>query len=301
MITYFKRTLKDNKLKKLKEFEVGSWINVINPTNEEINFLSEKFRLDKQNLISGLDENEIPRVEFTRKATYIFTKTIFENYELQTYLIVKGYDFLLTLSKKEPDFIKRILENRIKFVTTQKLKCIIKIFYEINKKFEFSTIDIVKKVRSKKRLTSKLKERDINVLLEYEDVLNDFVSYYHYINLLYEKIVKRIKFFESDKKIIEDLIIDSKEGFNLCKSSLKMISNIRNYHMILLSNKLNRIITLLTIFTILIASTEAISGIFGMNVKLPLQDQYLAFYYIVIVMILSWIALIFYFKKKDII
>ena len=36
MINYYRRALKDKKLKKLKTFEKGCWINVENPTEKEI-------------------------------------------------------------------------------------------------------------------------------------------------------------------------------------------------------------------------------------------------------------------------
>ena len=138
-------------------------------------------------------------------------------------------------------------------------------------------------------------------MLEQEDTLNDFVSSYYYINLLYERIIRKIKFFEQDKEILEDLIVEANQGFNLCKSSLKTISNIRSYYDILLSNKLNNIITILTIFTILISFPAAISGIYGMNIILPLQKNPFTFRYILIFVGIVWMGFILYLKKKKIV
>ena len=55
MITYYKRTLQDKKIAKVDSFSAGTWINVINPTTAEMEFLSTKYKLDKQNLIRSLD------------------------------------------------------------------------------------------------------------------------------------------------------------------------------------------------------------------------------------------------------
>lgn len=300
MITYLKRTLKDRGIRRHSYFEIGTWINVIDPTEKEIELLVKKFNLDKQNLISGLDQNEIPRLDFVKGNTYIFLKTMSSTKKsLQTYLIVLAEKFFLTLSKEEPRFIKKLTQEE--FITTQKLKCMIRLFSEINKEFERSTIEIVRTVNLKKSHATKLKDKDVAVLLEQEDILNNFVFSYYYINLVYERLIKKIKFFEKDKEIIEDLIIGSKEGFNLCKSSLKTISNIRNYYTILLSNKLNRIITILTVFTIFISIPAAISGIYGMNLVLPLEKNPFAFYYILLFIGVLWLILLLYFKKKDII
>lgn len=306
MITYFRRDRRDKKLKKLDSFKAGCWINVVKPSKRDLSFLVKKLELDKRNLISGLDQNELPRLDVdadeNERDLYIFTKNILKEPKLalQTYLIILSKEFILTFSEKEPDFIKDIREGNIEFVTTKKTKCLIKLFSLMNKEFEKSTMSVVKAVNIKKSLSSKLRERDVNNLLEQEDILNGFVSSYYHKHLLYKRLMKKIKFFEDDREIIEDLIVEMNQGFDLCKASLKSISNIRNYYLILLSNKLNRIITILTIFTVFISVPAAISGIYGMNIGLPLQDNPFAFSYVLVVLIVVWILLFLYFKKKDI-
>jgi magnesium transporter len=304
MITYYKKTVQDKVIKKLPKFKVGSWINVVSPTKKEIDFLVKKFKLDKRNLASGIDQNEIPRIDSVDGIQYIFTNILFnvDDRLVGTYLIVVGKSFILTLSEEQPNFVDKILENEIDFSTTQKLKCLIKLFSLINEDFEKTTISIVKAVQARKRLNiDEMREKDLKLLLEQEDILNDFVSSYYYINLLYDRVIRKIDFFEQDKEILEDLVVEANQGFNLCKSSLKTISNIRNYYVILLSNKLNKIINVLTVFTILVSFPSAISGIYGMNVALPLQQDPFVFYYIVGFVGLLWVAFVFYLKKKNII
>lgn len=304
MITYYKRTVQKRKVEKITNFQIGCWISVVDPTGKEIDYLVKKFKLDKKNLKSGLDHNEIPRLDTFQEIDYIYTNIVLniQKHTVETFLIVIGKNFILTLCKHEPSFFKKILSGEVKFITTQKLKCLINLFSLINEDFEQTTIDIVKSVQVKKRLSiQEIKEEEINVLLEQEDVLNDFVSSYYYINLLYERIIKRIKFFDQDKEILEDLIVEGNQGFNLCKSSLKTISNIRDYYTILLTNKLNNIITILTIFTILISFPAAVSGIYGMNVALPLQKDSMVFYYILIFVGILWIFFLAYLKKKKIV
>ncbi len=302
MISYFKRTIKDRKLKKIPEFKTGCWINVVDPTEEEISFLEKRFSLDKQNLKSGLDENEVPRVESEKTRHYILLKTIQPHLEkeMETILIVLDENFILTLSKNKPNFIESIEGGRIKFITTRRKQALLKIFSLLNKEFEKSTLRIVKKVRKEKKKYQNLGEKEINELLLQEDKLNDLVFTYYYSILVYKKIIKNIKFFEEDRELIEDLIIEAEQGFNLCKSSLKTISNIRNSSFIFLSNRLNKVINLLTVLTILISIPAAISGIYGMNVLLPFQHNPHIFYYIIGVILFSWIIFIAYLKKVKI-
>lgn len=302
MIEYYKRTILDEKIKKILNFEVGCWMNVIDPSEEELEFLVKEFNLDKRNLESALDENELPRLEIVKEDIYVFTKVIPEktSAEVFTYLILISKEFILTLCKKQPDFIEKIIQNKIKFVTTQKLKCLIQLFFFINRSFERATAKIVKEIKRKK-IESELKEKEIEDLLSHENTLNELVSAYNYLYLLYQKILRKIEFYEQDKNLIEDLIVEANQGLELCKSSLKAISNLRNYYTILLSNKLNRTITILTAFTILLSIMGAISGLFGMNVSLPWQTHPLIFYFISFIIFLLWAIFLLYLKAKKII
>jgi len=301
MISYYRRKIGEEKIKKLSSFQIGSWVSVVDPSEEEIKYLWQKFKLDKRNLYSGLDENEIPRLDFIGSNIYVFNKDILPSRKIQTILIVIGKKFILTLSKQEPSFQSKILGEKVEFFTTQKLKCLIKILFLINESLEKDTIKIVKDVQITKLSKKELTEKNLEELLEKEDFLNGLVSSYQYMRLVYERAIKKIPFFREDKELLEDLIEETNQGFNLCKSSLKTISNIRKYYDILLSNKLNKIITILTIFTVLISLPAAISGIYGMNIALPFQKNPLAFWYIVGIILIAWILFIVYLRKNKII
>jgi len=295
MITYYRRSLKDREIKRLKNFQRGCWINVINPTNEEIDFLAQNFKLNKQNLLSGLDENEVPRIEFEKDNVYIIVKTPYsERPYLQTILILLTNNFILTLSKIQPDFIANMSTRLTKIVTTQKYKTLIIFLSKINKEFENETIKTVKIVNALATSSRKIKEKDIYTLLKQEEKLNFYVSSYHYEKPIYEKLIRKLNFYEEDKDIIEDLIVDSEEGLNLCKSSLKTISNIRNYYNIMMSTRINRTITVLTLFTIFLSVFTAVSGFYGMNVALPFQNvPFISIYIFVFSLFLGGIFLIF--------
>lgn len=299
MITYYRRTLHDKKLKKLARFENGCWINVINPTEEEINFLIKKFNLDKHNLLSGLDENEVPRVEFRKDKTYIIVKVVSkERPYLQTLLIILSKRFILTISKENIRIIEKIISEKVKIITTQRYKTLILLLLMINREFEKSTIVTVKIVNKLAISSKKIKEKDIYLLLSHEEKLNFFISSYYYTKLVYEKLTKNLKFFEEDKDILEDLIIGLEEVLNLCKSSLKTISNIRSYYDVMISTRINRTITVLTLFTIFLSIFTAISGFYGMNVPLPFQDVPFIAIYIFIFSIFLGILILLFAKIK---
>ncbi len=302
MINFYKKTIQDKALRQISQLEVGCWINVFDPTEEEINYLIQELALDDNNIESALDESELPRVDFIGENIYVFTKFIpdFTKSEVETHLIVITTNFILTLSKSRPPFINEIENGSVNFITTQKLKCLISLLFLNDDNLENASMNVVKKMQAYKKLVE-LKENDLNILLEQEDFLNKLASSYHYMNLLYGRIRRKVEFFEQDNEILEDLIIEAVEGVNLCTSSLKTISNIRNYYVVFLSNKLNKTITTLTVATIILSFATVIFGLFGMNVQLPFQEYADVVYYLVGIVFIICIGIIVYLKKRDII
>lgn len=297
MITYFKNTHKNPTYTEQKKFSKDTWIHVVDPKEDELEYLQNTFKLDTPELESGIDKFELPRIEREHGITYVIIKYIQDN-SLETLLIVLGKSFFLTLSKRKPQFLQKILDGKMKTTVKRKPNLLMQILSQNNQAIERTTLNLVKLINTKKDQQDELSERDLKKLLDNESILNSLVSSNYYTNQVYKKLERAVKFSEDDQEELENLEIETKQGFDLCKASLKSISNLRDHYVILLSNKLNRVITLLTIFTIVISVPAAVSGLYGMNVTLPYQNNSNTFYIVISIILLIW-ALFFYLFKKE--
>ncbi len=304
MITYLKKSIKDKELRVINSAELGSWINVVSPTKKDISFLVKEFGLDKDNLNSGIDPHEIPRADFINGDSYIYVKVPADDLEKGTFtfLMIVTKEFILTFSQQEPTFFKQIFNNSVEgLFTTQKTKFLLHLLSLNNTLLEYKTLQIVKSIEMKNDLSKELREKDVNEMIKHEYTLNSFVSAYNYTNFMYNKIIHRLGFHEKDKDILEELIIDTEEGQNICQTSLKNISNIRSYSMVLLTSRLNRLITVLTVVTVFLSVVAAVSSIYGMNITIPLQEDKDAFLYVMFFIAVVWVIFIGYLKKKKVI
>ncbi len=302
MITFYKRESKNGELRDLKAFESECWIQVTNPDEEELRDIEKTYQLDRELLEAALDENELPRFDTYEQRNYIFIKTLnHEGTKLGTILIALGDNFILTLARNEPPFLRNFLNGSEEFATSQKRKFLLKMLFACNDEMEKATVRVVRNVQHSRKAAEDLKDEDMSNLLVYEDFLNNLVSTYYYVNLLYLKLLRKIDFVEKDKASLDDLIVESTQGMNTCRASLKTISNVRDYHTAVLTNRLNRTIKVLTIFTIFITIPAAISGLYGMNVMLPGGENGRAFWYIIAAILTLWSGFYYFLKKKEII
>jgi magnesium transporter len=62
--------------------------------------------------------------------------------------------------------------------------------------------------------------------------------------------------------------------------------------------KINKVMTILTIFTAIIWIHTLIAGLYGMNVPLPFERNNLTFWYIILLIFTITIILLFVFRRK---
>lgn len=274
---YYKKKTKDQ-IEKISGFKKGCWINVVNPSSEELEFLTKEFKVPESNLIDGLDIHESPRFDVEDKIAYIYlnapTNKIKHEHD-SSFLVVYAKDFFMTVSKYSIEIFEKILNSRVQFEKFDNSRNIVKILFVLSRMFEKSVHKIIKDTKSNKADLSKLKNSDIETLIGHEDKLNNYIVSFGSIIQTYQKVLRdrAIALLKRDEEIIEDLIVDLDETLNLCKQTLRTISNMRTYYSTKVSNDLNKTVTVLTLVTIFISIPTLISSIYGMNVPLPMQNS----------------------------
>jgi len=304
MIQIFQKTVRDPIFKRLKEARRGSWVLVIDPDEQEREFLVKNFGLDAETVRDALDPYEIPRLESDEEAIYILLRVPFEeNQRILTspFTFVLTNEYFITITKHHFKIFDYFLKNRTNFATTQASKLLFQFFLLITKEYENYLYQISRNIKAKKFNLQSLTNEDILSLVENEDVLNDFISSLVPIVNIFERLAsgKYIFLYEEDKDLIEDLLISSKQTLDLCVANVKTIKNIREAYSTLVSNKLNQIMKFLTAVTILIDIPVAIFSFYGMNIRLPLAENYLAFLYLLcLTSIISLFLAIIFFRRK---
>jgi len=118
------------------------------------------------------------------------------------------------------------------------------------------------------------------------------------------RILRRIEVRDS-KFIAEELEVyfgDIVDHLQKIEDSLEsygeIIEGLQDAHQSLVSNRINEIMKILTIISIMMLPLTLISSIYGMNIMLPISKSPLAFLIIISIMILMALGMFVYFKIK---
>ena len=136
MIRYYK-TIED-KLEKLNSYEHGCWVNLVEPTNEEIFELSNILDLDIDSINAALDEEERSRIEVEDNHTLILidipideSSSSSAHYSTIPLGIILMDECIVTVCTAQSRLLNDFIVGHIKeFFTYKKTRFILQILYK---------------------------------------------------------------------------------------------------------------------------------------------------------------------------
>ena len=309
MLKIYKTTNFENKIKKIKRMSADSWIDLTNPTREEINRVSEKANINSDLITKMLDADELPRIEFDTNATLIVIDTplISEEREYITHplgIIITKSNYIITVSTRKIDILDDFKKNIVSdFKTAKKTRFVIQIFIKTINKYLRILKEINKDIDEKEDVLKKSTENeDLIDLLAIEKTLVYFITSLKENSVVLNKLKNGnvITLYEGDADLLDDAIIEMNQAIDMATIYRDILSSITDTYATIVSNNLNNVMKFLAGMTIVLSIPTIISSFLGMNVKFGFIgiNEYSAIIIFIGSIILSIIVAI-WLKKKD--
>ncbi|HEY4695890.1 MAG TPA: magnesium/cobalt transporter CorA [Candidatus Hydromicrobium sp.] len=286
------------------------WADIENPSKENMQFLRQHFHFHPLDIEDCLSIIERPKLD--EYDDYFFLVLHIPYFIKQTRRLVPftvnifiGNNFLVTVHRGlcKPiqntfDYLTKnnqILEKGSGYLLHKVIDSLIDYNFPILNKIYRNIQDVEDAIF--KKASSK------NV----QDILLIRTNILTFRNIIYpqRKLLKTLEIKDMDFLIealevyFSDLVDHVEKIWDTLENYKELIEGVHEAHQSLLSNKINDIMRILTIFSVIILPLTLISGIYGMNVSLPLGSHAFIFIIIVIGMILISIGMLVYFKYKD--
>lgn len=312
MIRIFKNELDDEKVKKLKEIKDNCWINLVNPTGDEIKYVVDTLQIEEDLITKVLDEEELPRVEKTDNATLIvvdspFLEDAHVKNKYRTYplgIIICNDLHIVTVSLKEFSILKDFENGKVKtFYTYKKTRFLIQLLlYTASyylKVLNLINTDIHKREKVLYHSTS---NKQLVELLDIEKTLVYFITSLKANDVVLDKLSKGnvVTLYDEDVELLEDTMVENKQGIEMCTIYKEILSSITDTYATIVSNNLNVVMKFLAGITIVLSIPTMISSFLGMNVSLgDFANRDYAFVLICFLSVILALFVAWLLKKKD--
>lgn len=307
MINILKST--ENGFEKLDKVESGCWINVIDPTTDEIEYLAA-LGLPQDFITYPLDIDERSRTEREDDGTILILLRIpfFQGlkkdipYTTIPLGIVLTNSFIMTVCRWQNDIIQDIVSGRVKALSTNKRnRFVLRILYNTAVKFLAYLREINKTVDMlEDQLQLSMKNKEVLELLKYQKSLVYFTTALKGNVLMLERLQRSQLFhmYPDDEDLLEDVITENQQAIEMTNISSNILSSMMDAFASIISNNLNVVMKFLASATIVLSLPTIVTSYFGMNVDLPFQGDPLAYIIIIgLCLAFSGVIIIVFFKR----
>src|SRR5712691_1200525 len=292
-----------------------TWVHLDRPTQDEAEQLAERFGWHALDVEDVLSKRQRPKIDDYADEGYLFAVLHFPVYdkavgrlnsgELDVFI---GPDYLVTLPTVELLPVTRLFRR---CVEDERLRDQLfsrgsgRLLYEVLDDLFDYCFPILDKIGFKlDSITDDLFEGQAEeIVRDISNVKQEIISYRKIIKperstlRLLERHVER--FLPEELELYFDDIVDAAERiWDLLDNYKEVVEALEDTNESVISHRQNRVLQILTIFSVVLLPLTLISGIFGMNVDFPGYGTHAAFWIIVVGMVAMLGVLLGFFKYK---
>ncbi|KXT72589.1 Magnesium and cobalt transport protein CorA [Streptococcus sp. DD10] len=300
--------------KEIDSLEPGSWVNLVNPTQNESVEIANSFNIDIADLRAPLDAEEMSRITIEDDYTLIIVDApVTEERNNKTYYVTIPLGIILTqdviiTTCLEPlplldTFINRRLRN---FYTFMQSRFIFQMLYR-NAELYLTALRSID--RKSEQIESQLHQSTRNEELIELMELEKTIVYFKASLKTNERVIKKltsptsnVKKYLEDEDLLEDTLIETQQAIEMADIYGNILRGMTDTFASIISNNQNNIMKTLALVTIVMSIPTMIFSAYGMNFKnneLPLNGEPQAFWIIMfIAFALSGSLVIYLIHKK---
>lgn len=293
------------------------WINITEPDEKKILALKKKYRFHRLDLEDCLQGSQRPKIDEYEKYLFIILQFPVYNkrhrrFETEQINIFIGQNYLITIHNgnlpvitKIFDKCKRSPKTRVKlfgestgYLLYELVRALFEATFPLTDKIEKS----LKKIEEDIFESSHPKDQLFNIMLIKKNIIS-----LRKIMLPQRSVVaalehKQKRFLPEHLVIYFDDIVDQIEKiWGILETQKEVIESLEDTNESLLSHNINSTMKTLTVFSVIMLPLTFLTGLFGMNVKLPFLEAMSNiehFWTILIVMAALCIVMFSIFKWK---
>ncbi len=289
-----------------------SWHHIEKPKNNEIDNICSKYDIPDDFIRDPLDKDERSRIEIENGSLLIIIRVPLKSKGSEIpfvtiplgIIVIPEENKVLTVSSDEA-LVKHIIKIRQKNCEDDStLHFVFNLIYKI----AILYIEDLKSINNliseyENHLRKSMRNQELIRLFNLEKSLVYFTTSLKSNEMMLEKMraVRQYKNMldDTDLETLDDIIIEYKQALETSMIYSNVLSGMMDAFASVISNNLNQVMKFLTSFAIVLTIPIMLSGIYGMNVALPIQRNPHAFSILIIssVVLSGLTALVFVWKK----
>ena len=311
MLSFFKSH--DGKIEQVGHYEDGCWVDVLEPTSEDRQWLLDELDVAPEFIKSAFDDEEMSHVDvdedtgqvlvivdcpFVEDESEVDDKSItqYDTHPL-TFVFLPEKNCFVTFSLRRNDIVANFAHGVYKDVhTNRRTQFLLKMLLKIAQRYVLCLRSINRQIREyEKTLRRTMQNTELMKMLGLEKSLVYFSTSLQGLESTLSKISygRMIALYDDDHELLDDVRIELAQATEMCTIYTTILEGVMDTFSNVISNNLNYTMRRLTVITLIMAIPTIVFSFYGMNVEgLPMvQWPWLPVAVAAVICVLSGIAL----------
>jgi len=306
MITIYSHNAKG--LLTQKEPTSGSWLNVVDPSPQEI-LQIQNLGIFQDFITYPLDLDEQARTEREDGVIFILLRVPYNQGQSEdvpfTTLplgIILTDQLIITICKRDHEIIRYFADGKVRdFSPGKRNRFVLRLFLKTAQTFLVYLKEINKVVDAlEDKLQLSQRNKEVLELLKYQKSLTFFTTALKSNELMMERLQRSqlFKMYPEDEDLLDDVLIENRQAIEMTNIASNILSSMMDAFASIISNNLNVVMKFLASVTILLSIPTIITSYYGMNVILPLADyQHTNLIILAVVFVIVILVSVIFWKK----
>ena len=272
----------------IDRLEKGCWIDVVAPSEEELQEIAAATKIQMDFLTAPLDEEEKSRIEIEDDQILILVDIPFlrsnKDYDTLPLGIIITENCITTVCL-EPNAVTAEFgaHNTKIWSTFKKTRFLFQILFKSATLYlKYIRIIIRRTDELEKHLRQSMQNSELFNLLDLQKSLTYFSTSLRSNYIVMEKLLRLrsatqsrhlINLYEEDEDLLEDVIIEYKQAVEMVEMYSHILNSMMEVFASIISNNLNLVMKFLATMTIVLAIPTLVSSMWGMNVPVPFANN----------------------------
>jgi Mg2+ and Co2+ transporter CorA len=293
-----------------KSFGVeNTWINLNTDSRAELRTLYKNYGIDSEVIDYTLDKNERAHLDYdqiTKTLVVIFnvpnSEKIDNHYETLPMTFIVKDNQLITVTNEKNHYVFQEMANYLdKFPDStlfsflfSSLFLITDLFFPYIEEMDEGRISVNHKLKEKTSKQNLLLLSDLEIGIVY------LVAASKQNTVLLEQIRSHAVYKSlspSEKEQLEDVVIEARQLVEMTTLSAQILQQLSGTYNNVLNNSLNETMRILTVLSVLLTIPTIITGFFGMNMPLPLENNTSGWLITIAMSTIIWFVLSWILRK----
>ncbi|WP_407856518.1 magnesium transporter CorA family protein [Enterococcus hailinensis] len=295
--------------KEVFNHKMNRWVNTDAEDKDELKNLYRDYGIDSDFVEYSLDRNERAHLDYDKDNDVLMLifnvpnrRKIDNHYETvpMTFLVVDRT--LITVTNQQSKYLYFKFKNYLDRNPESSLyEFLFGCLFVISDEY-FPFVEGMD--RDRKRITQLLKQKTTKQNLLLLSDLETGIVYFVTASRQNVLLVQQIKthgiyrrLTDEEKEGLDDVMIEAQQLVEMTKLSSQILQQLSGTYNNVLNNNLNDTMRILTVLSVLLTIPTIITGFFGMNMPLPLQNNASGWMITIGVSVVLWFALAYVFRK----